>query len=240
MKINSNHMMGFRIWISLLALIPLLTLFSCLDNNDEGPVPDTAFVSIYHGSPNAPELDIYTESRRITNSPLAYSQSFPYSQFFTADRTLKFNPHNASNTLLETEHTFEKDKIYTLFIVNEVADLEVLQIEDSWEDPDGDHAMVRLAHLSPDAGELEVLINDESLPFGNSNPYLEVTEFLKMEKAKVKVTVKSKISGEKLVEVNEIDLRGNRVYTLMIRGFADPSKGNNQLSVQLITNYIKF
>lgn len=240
MKFYSKHNMKLRTWISLIALLPLFTLFSCLNDNDEGPLPDTAFVSIYHGSPNAPDLDIYTESRRITNSPLSYSQSFPYSQFFAAERTLRFNPYNASNTLLETEHTFEKDKIYSLFIVNEAADLEVIQIEDNWEDPDAEHAMVRLAHLSPDAGDLEVLINDELLPFGNSIPYLEVTEFLKMEKEKVKVTVKSKVTGEELIHVAEIDLRGNRVYTLMIRGFTDPNKGNNQLSVQLITNYIKF
>ena len=61
-----------------------------------------------------------------------------------------------------------------------------------------------------------------------------------MEKGKVKVVVKSKSTGEVLVTVNEIELLGNRVYTLVVRGFANPSNGNNPISVQLLTNFIKF
>jgi hypothetical protein len=228
----------------ILKLFPffLLTLFlatGCLNKLDEQPQIPSAVVGIYHGSPDGPDLDIYTESRRINNQALIFSQTFPYSDFIVGERTLRFNPFNAQNTLLTKKLTLAEDKVYSLFLVNKAAEIDVLQVEDIWEEPNGEEAQVRLIHLSPDAGDLEVSIA-EDLPFGPTTSYLGFSNFLDVAKGKVKVTVKSKTSGEVLVTVNEIEFLGNRVYTLIVRGFADAANGNNPISVQLLTNYIKF
>jgi hypothetical protein len=230
--------------VGMLKLFPiyLFTLFiatGCLDKLEDQPQIPSAVVAIYHGSPDAPDLDIYTESRRINNQGLIFSQTFPYSNFIVGERTLKFNPYNAQNTLLSKTLTFEEDKVYSLFLVNKSTDLNILQVEDEWENPNAEKAQIRLVHLSPDSGDLEVSVA-ETLPFGPTTSYLGVTDFLEVPKGKVKVTVKSKTTGEELVSVNEIDLLGNRVYTLVVRGFADPANGSNPIAVQLLTNYIKF
>jgi hypothetical protein len=227
-------------WAITTALLTVFALSSCFNDNEDIAFPDTAFVSIYHGSPDAPDLDIYAESKKITRNPLLFSEILPYSEFFAANRLLRFNPYNAVNTLLEVEQTFEKDKIYSIFLVNAISEIDALVVEDKWEEPDGDKAQVRLVHISPDAGELEVSINGTGELFGESNPYLDITEFKKVEKGKVSITVKSKLTNEVLTSVNNIDLKGNRVYSLLIRGFKDPAQGTNQLNIQLVTNYIKF
>lgn len=224
-----------------LTLASILFITSCLDNNFEGqPIPPSAFLSIYHASPDAPALDIYTEASRINNNPLEYSASFPYSAFYVGDRKLRFNPYNAANTLLETEFTLEQDKVYSMFLVNKAAELDAVKVEDNWEEPDSEKAQIRLAHLSPDTGDIEVILNENDLFFGEKNGYLEITDFESLDKGEILVTLKSKESGETLLTVDEIEINGNRVYTLVVRGFSDPSNGNNNLSIQLITNYIKF
>ena len=212
---------------------------SCFDKLDDTPQPPAAFVAIYHGSPDGPDLDIYAESTKINNQPLLFGQTFPYSGFFAGERRLRFNPFNAQNTLLEKNVTLVQDKIYTVFLVNKAADLDAIQVEDIWEEPDGLKSQVRLVHLSPDSGDLEVSIAEQT-PFGATTSYLSVTDFLELQKGKVKVIVKSKSTGEVLVTVDEVELLGNRVYSLIVRGFADPVNGNNPISVQLLTNYIKF
>ena len=74
---------------------------------------------------------------------------------------------------------------------------------------------------------------------GKVHDYLGMTlDYTK--KGKVKVIVKYKSTGEVLVTVDEVEFLGNRVYSLIVRGFADPVNGNNPISVQLLTNYIKF
>lgn len=220
-------------------LITLILFSGCFNDIEQPSQAPSAFVSIYHGSPDGPDLDIYAESKIINNQPLLFGQSFPYSGFFVGERRLRFNPFNAQNTILEKNVTLAQDKIYTVFLVNKAANLEAIQVEDIWEEPDGSKTQVRLAHLSPDAGDLEISIGNQT-PFGASTPYLAISEFLELEKGKVKVVVKSKSTGEVLVTVNEIELLGNRVYSLVVRGFANPANGNNRISVQLVTNFIRF
>ncbi|MCL6261185.1 DUF4397 domain-containing protein [Aquiflexum sp. TKW24L] len=225
---------------SVSALFLSLFLFAgCVPDLDQPAQPPSAFVAIYHGSPDGPDLDIYAESRKINNQALLFGQTFPYSGFFAGERRLRFNPFNAQNTLLEKNVNLAQDKIYTVFLVNKAADLDAIQVEDIWEEPDGVKSQLRLVHLSPDSGDLEVSIADQT-PFGTATSYLSVTDFLQHGKGKVKVVVKSKTSGEILVTVDEIELLGNRVYSLIIRGFENPSNGNNPISVQLLTNFIKF
>lgn len=222
-----------------LFFISIIFFSACVDDLEQPAQPPSAFVSIYHGSPDSPDLDIYTESKKINNQPLLFGQSFPYSGFFVGERRLRFNPFNAQNTLLEKNVTLVKDKIYTVFLVNKAANLEAIQVEDIWEEPDGVKTQLRFVHLSPDSGDLEVSIGNQT-PFGASKPYLSISDFQELEKGKVKITVKSKSTGEVLVTVNEVELLGNRVYTLVVRGFANPANGNNPISVQLQTNFIKF
>jgi hypothetical protein len=235
-NVNMNWAKAFGL---LLSLSSVLLMTACFDNDEGQPIPPSAFLSIYHASPDAPNLDIYTEATRINNNPLEYSATFPYSPFFIGNRKLRFKPHNAVNILLETEFTLEQDKVYSLFLVNKATELDALKVEDIWDEPNSEKAQVRLAHLSPDTEDIEVMINEQSLPFGEKNEYLEITDFEELEKGKTKVTVKSKATGEVLLTVNEIEIRGNRVYTLLVRGFSNPANGNNNLSLQLLTNYIK-
>jgi hypothetical protein len=235
-KINLNWANALGL---ILSLSSVLLMTACFDDDEGQPIPPSAFLSIYHASPDAPSLDIYTEAARINNNPLEYSTSFPYSPFYIGDRKLKFNPHNAVNSILETEFTLAQDKVYSMFLVNKVAEIDAIKVEDIWEEPDSENAQIRLAHLSPDTEDIIVQINEELLPFGEKNEYLEITDFESMEKGTIKVTLKSKISGETLLTVNEIEIRGNRVYTLVVRGFSNPANGNNNLSLQLLTNYIR-
>lgn len=226
--------------ITFLLIGGISLLSSCLPDRDPVTPPDAAFVTIYHGSPDAPNLDIYAETNRINNSPLTYGNSFPYSQFFIGQSLLRFTPHNAANTVLETTHTFEKDKVYSIFIINRLAEIEAIKVEDKWSDPTSENAQIRLAHLSPDSGNIRVKIGEEEVFFGAANNFEEVTSFKDLEKGKYSVSILNEDGSKELLKINEIEIRGNRVYSLIVRGFADSENGNNPLSAQLLTNYIKF
>lgn len=223
-------------------LVPCLLvslLSACLSNFDDmGPQADIAHVSIYHGSPDAPELDIFAEANRINQNPLAFSQVFPYQRFYATERRLRFSPHNALNTLLETNQKFEKDKVYSVFLVNPVTSMEAIVVEDKWSPPTTEKSMVRILHLSPDAGELVIRVNGNQNPFGDEIAYKEYTDFVALDKGKISIEVLDKQSGEQVQVVQDIQIRGDRVYSLIVRGFRDEANGPNRLSLQLVTNFI--
>lgn len=235
--IQSNLRKSLFVTIILLSSV---FLFSCLPETDKNQIPDAAFVSIFHGAPLTSDLDVFAESRMITQNPIKYGESFPYSRFFPGNRLLRFSPGHAVNTLLEEEFRFKKDSIYTVFLFNEESELKAIQIKDVWEEPNAEKAQIRLIHLSADTGQLTVIIDDSPDFFKEGLEFTQSTEFKSIDKGKHDVKVVASQTGETLLTVGEIELRGNRVYTLMIRGFENPTIPNNPLSVQILTNFIKF
>ena len=84
----------------------VLLLASCSlddDRNATDPIP-VAYVSIYHASPNAPELDIYVDERPVNR--LEFTDYTGYLNFYTGDRHFKVNPFNASRVSLSKTLSF--------------------------------------------------------------------------------------------------------------------------------------
>jgi Domain of unknown function (DUF4397) len=74
----------------------IFVLSSCLDNDSqENQVLPVAYVSIYHESPNAPELDVFVDEKPVNR--LEFTDYTGYLNFYTGDRNFKINPFGASN-----------------------------------------------------------------------------------------------------------------------------------------------
>ncbi len=244
MKIMNNTVKrkpfgSWKTWALLLAVAVSSTLTGCL-NDDTQPFPPAAFVSFYHGSPDAPALDVNVDGKIITSNPFHFSEVLPYNRFFTGKRNFKFSPANAVNNLLDKDITFEIDKVYSVFLAGEMSNLQALVLEDDWEDPDADHASIRFIHLSPDAGVVGLSVSGEEDSFTEPATFLTTSVFEKLDKGKYTLSVKSKVNGELMVSAADVEIKGNRVYTIVLRGKKSLSDGDKKLNLQLITNYIQF
>lgn len=238
-----QKMIRAKTWkfFSLLFVLGISTLLTaCLNDDDDNPLPPAAYVSFYHGSPDAPGLDIFVDGRKINNNPLNYNETLPYQPFFLGKRNFRFTPPNAVNSLLDSEITFEADKTYSIFISDLSSNLKTLVLEDDWETPTANNAKIRFVHLSPDAADIEVEISGTAGPFGDTSDFLNASDFVNFEKGVLDITVKSKITNEILVSANDVEIKGKRVYTLVLRGQKSQASGDKQLSLQLLTNFIQF
>ncbi|MFD2035217.1 DUF4397 domain-containing protein [Belliella marina] len=224
----------------VLMLIGLsLGLTSCLNDNDSTPLPPAAFISIYHGSPDAPSLDVFANSNRVTNNPFRYSETIPYSRYYLGERTFKFSPYNSVTSLLEKKFTVEEDVVYSMFLAGEADDLDAIFVTDEWETPVQREAQLRFVHLSPDAGLLEIQIADADTPFVDEAEFKSYSDFESLDSGTYTFRVVSKASGETILSSNSVELRGNRVYTLILRGMQSAdAEADKKLNLQLVTNYI--
>src|SRR5688572_12119329 len=137
--------------VGLLAMIVLIvTLTACL-NDDDNPVVPVALVSLYHGSPDAPDLDIEVDNRQINFYPFEYSDFTGYLRFYTVQRNLKFGPYAASNIVIDTAVTFEDDRAYSVFVVDEYEDVSIVVLNDNSAAPASGKAKVRVINIAPDA-----------------------------------------------------------------------------------------
>ncbi|WP_157492905.1 DUF4397 domain-containing protein [Echinicola pacifica] len=233
------------ITLMMLAISPLF-ITGCLDDDDDinydGPV---AYVAFYHGSPETGAVTMYADGVSkppYSVYPLEYTDFFNYGNFYTGDRTISFKSRNADNSLLDTAVVLEENKAYSFFLIDGEGDKDLGTViaEDDWETPADDQALIRLVHLSPDAPAVNMTINDQEMALFSDESYQGVSTFEPIAGDLTSITITDAMTGEVLLTADDLQLRPQRVYTAIVRGYANPATGTHtdeDLSLQIIRNY---
>ncbi|WP_035468205.1 DUF4397 domain-containing protein [Algoriphagus mannitolivorans] len=232
-----------RLTKSILAGLVLATsavLTSCLGDLESPALPPTAYVSIYQGSPDAPALDIFANANKVNREPMQFSQVLAYNAFYPGNRDFRFSPYNSATSLLEKGFKLSADSVYSLFVINESANLDAILVKDIWKEPTSTKAQLRLVHLSPDTESVQLKINDNTAPLISNTAYKGISEFLEITPGKSTLTIGLAGTGQTLLTSGSLELKGNRVYTLVLRGLKSQTTGDKKLDIQLITNYISY
>lgn len=235
---NVRKMKLTQKWIvSILAVTAVLfAATSCLDDDDDPVVVPVAFVSLYHGSPDAPHLDIEVDNRQINFNPFEYTQYSGYLRFYTGDRNLRFGPYAASNTVLDTTVNFEPDKAYSVFVVDEYEDASIVVLNDNSDAPSTGNAKLRVINLAPDAHQFD-LVENQSNVVADALSFGETTDFMEIEAAEYDFQLRDSGNDAVMLTIPDINLQSGYFYTAIIRGYVTPPGGNsNVLSMQIVVN----
>lgn len=217
-----------------------LLLSSCLDDLESPELPPAAYVSIFQGSTNAPAMDIFANQNRVNQNPLEYTQVLPYSAFYPGMRDFRFSAFNSATALLEKDFELEADSVYSVFVVDDTEGIDAVLVKDIWEDPTEANAQLRFVHLSGDTESVYLEALDSTTPLVSGSIFKSVSEFEELAKGNITLTVKSSETDETLIQTGTLELKGNRVYTLILRGLNSESTGAKKLDLQLVTNYINY
>lgn len=222
---------------ALIACASLLTT-ACDDddNNNVQPSP-VSYVALYNASPDAPDLSIVVDNRQINSYPFEYGDYTGYLRFYTGERNLKFEPFGANNTVVDTTITFEDDRAYSIFVVDEYNNADVLILDDNTDAPAAGKAKVRFINLSPDADAVQLMVDGEDMPVIGSQDFKEASDFTDVDADNYNFRITSDSNNELELNVPDIDLQAGWFYTIVVRGYAEPASGNtNVLSAEVIVN----
>ncbi len=226
-----------------LATVALLAgtmgLTSCLDENEPIDYPDAGNISIYHGAPGSTGVIVYADQNQVNNFPLMYSEVLSYSRFYPGNRQFKFTEANSLTSLLEKNFEIKADSVYSMFIVEDAGMLNTILVDDDWSEPTSTEAQLRLVNLSPDAGAVSLKLDEVEAPMFDDVAFKANSEFESLDTKIYKLTVLSS-AGETLATATNIELKGNRVYTLVLRGHVVTTDNSKKLDLQLLTNYIDY
>lgn len=215
-------------------------LTGCLDNLTSPQLPPAAYVSIFQGSPGAPPMNIYANQNRVNQNPVEYTGILPYGAFHPGMRDFRFSAFNSATALLEKQFELKADSAYSVFVADKAAGIDAILVKDIWKEPTSEKAQLRFVHLSPDAGEVNLEISGTPSPLVSESTFKSISNFGESITGNFTLTVKSSKTGEILVQSGTLELKGNRVYTLVLRGLKAESTGVKKLDIQLITNFIDF
>ena len=199
------------------------------DDVDPGPISQ---VSLFHTSPDGPNLDILVDNEKINNVPFEYGKYTEYLRFSSGIRNLKLRPFGGGATVIDTTITLEPDAAFSLFLIDDFDNASVMLLFDDPEVPAEGNSRVRFINLSPDSEPLQLRIKDVALALTVGQSFSDASQFMDLEAKTYDFEITS--AGTKVLELPGSTLQPGWFYTIYVIGYVTPPTGNtNVLSAQV-------
>ncbi len=195
-------------------------------------LPDNrTLVRVMHASPDAPAVDVLVNGA-VALPSVSYPTNSAYLPLGSGATNLKVNLAGTATTALNADLTLVPTKTHSIYAVGFASALQSLVVEDDLRTPAAGKAKLRVIHASPDAGNVDVLVNGTvalaNVPFKGAANYLVVDAGA--------YNVKVNAAGTATTALNaNVNLAAGRIYTAIAIGSATPG-ATNALSLKLITD----
>lgn len=224
--------------LNKLVMIPLISSFllvSCSDDDDNNTAPELekANVLVVHASPDAPGVDLLVDGN-VAGTNLTFPNNTGYLPVDEGSRNIKVNVNGTSTTVIEADLTLDGMVNYSVFAVDQVANLSPLVIVDDLTAPAMGNAHVRFIHLSPNAPAVDITTKDGAVVFGNYE-FKDYSDFTPLPAASYDLQVRLAGTETVVLELNGIAVSDGNIYTVFAKGLVGGT-GTQALGAQIIVN----
>ncbi|RXK82783.1 DUF4397 domain-containing protein [Filimonas effusa] len=191
--------------------------FVSCSKDDDDVIDTEASVRVVHTIPNAGSVNFFIDGTQRNSSAFGFGESTGYFAIDKGKRTAEFKSATGNNTLLTTPVDFGSGN-YTLFATGLPGDntLAAVVVADDLQTPAAGKVRVRVAHMSPDAPSVNVLVND-SLLLSNA-AYKSVSGFVEIPARTYTVKLNNSANGQNAYTRENVTLEAGKNYTLTAQG----------------------
>ncbi len=216
-----------RVW-AIAALVTAVTgLSACLKTDNVTPQRDRAAVAIVNGILSSSDLDFYDNTTKVNQSPLTIGFAFIGYPIFAGVRTFSFKKVGATVDFAATTARYDSLNYYTLVAYGDSTAPEMTTIKDDFSAAKETAVNIRFFHLSPDAGPVDVYIDDVKVD--SNRTYVGQsgfrTAFNPLTKSVYTNNIKIKAAGTSTVLTENsspnASFSSGRVYTITLIGSKD-------------------
>lgn len=222
--------------IATLLLATVMVTAAC-KKDEPTPQPDPpkkANVMVTHASPDAPGVDLLIDNAKVNSAVLTFPNSTNYLSVDAGSRNIKVNVAGTPTSVINANLTIEADKNYSIFAINQVANIEALVLEDNLASPAAGKAHVRFIHLSPDAPAVDIAVTGGPVVFPNI-AFKSSTAFTPLDANTYNLEVRVAGTSTVALSLPNIKLDAGKIYTVFARGFL-AGTGAQALNAQIIVN----
>lgn len=220
--------------ISSLLLLPLLIFSMSCDDDDNPTTPDPqSNMLVVHASPDAPGVDLLVDDATVATN-LQFPDNTDYLTVDSGTRNIKVNVTGTASTVIEADLDLAADENYSVFAVDEVADIAPLVLQDDLSPPAAGNAHVRFVHLSPDAPAVDITLDDGTVVFGNQ-AFQDATAFTPLPAGSYDLQVRVAGTTTVALDLPPITVNDGVIYTVFAKGFLSGT-GEQALGAEIIVN----
>ena len=153
--------------LALLSIVLVMGLSSCKNNNDAPVIKQIDSLNIVNAS--ADTINFYLNGTRLNTTNILPAGATGYYQIASGDQVYQvkkpFNPAtNVVQTIFSLPLTLDPHHYYSLFIAGETASQTFITPDVLMEDDSTGTCLVRFVNASPDAGNLDFVVNGTKIP----------------------------------------------------------------------------
>lgn len=229
----------FAITKIAIAVGATLSLSSCLKNNNSEYVdPPSAGLSIFHASPGTQKFNVAIGNTIINDGyqliEFEYSKALSYVPVSPGSRNISILKRNTKDTIRTGTFNLVNDKYYSLFVTDAAPNANLVFVEDTIVVPPVGKARVRFVNLSPDAGNLDLVVNTagtDSLLFSNK-AYKTASPFTNLSGTKVyKLEIKSGATSKAVLD--NVEIQSGKIYTIWAKGLSTATNDSLKTSIKV-------
>lgn len=241
-----------------LTLVLLLTLTSCTnESNQKQPVTTTTgastsnapaatevkqrgnvLVRVIHALPAGPSADLFADDVKIFPD-LNYKTISSYKELSAERHTFRIRTAglDASQPLAITDKSLVDGRHYTLVAMQDADETPTLyMLNDDLVPPTAGKARVRVIHVSPDVGEVNLFAQEGGKRlFERVNAFQE-TDYSEFDPFNGNVEVRPYVKANVAVTIPNVRFEADRIYTIVLVGKA---KGSPKLEGLIIADELR-
>lgn len=175
-------------------------------------------IRILHAVPDAPNVDVLVNGTRVLKD-FPYKKVTDYLSLPEGRYQVDVYPSgNLASSLISRKVNVESGKSYTIVAAGAGKKLHLQTYEDQFNVPIG-KTKVRLVHLSPDAGPVDIGVKNGSNLFNNVS-FRKNTDYLSIAPTTADLEVKKAGTNDVALSLPNVQLLPNTTYSIYALGFA--------------------
>ncbi|WP_253201563.1 DUF4397 domain-containing protein [Clostridium sp. DSM 17811] len=198
-----------------------------------------SYIRVLHSSPNSPAVDVYiNDILKFRN--LTYGTFTDYVEVISGDYNIKLYPAGTKITPVLNKNIFiPKEKIYTVAAIGTLPNIDLLLVLEPKVNNPSNNAYIKFAHLSPNAGAVDVTLPDGKILFKNVK-YKESTDYIEVPPGTYTLEVRPTGTQTIALYVPNVRLKSQRFYTVYAIGLAGGHPGLQALIPLDGSSYLDF
>ncbi|RYG45391.1 MAG: DUF4397 domain-containing protein [Chitinophagaceae bacterium] len=226
----------------LLSFCFLFVMGGCLKSVDPPQAePAKAYVSIMHLAPTAPALDVYFDSKKVSNSAFAPGNvTVAYNAVERGTFSIVFKKSATDSVVSSvTPALYDSLNFYTVYLYNAQPNgpVTAVRIKDDFSMLTTSNSFIRFFHASPDTDAIDFYIDNAKVESGRAQadniPSGFYNNFTSLTAGVHSFQVKQAGTSTVLASLDNLDLAAGNAYTFYLRGLKNGT-GTNQLSLAVL------
>lgn len=189
--------------------------------------PNNSYIRILHASPDAPAVDIYANDKLIAKN-LSYRNFTPYLNIPSGNTNVRvFIAGRKMNPLVNTNIFIPAKSIFTIAAAGKPSQITFLALPEPIRTVPRGKALIRFAHLSPDAPNVDIIFPNGNKLFTNV-AYKGFTDYMPVDGGIYTFDVRAAGTSKTVLTVPNINIKSGNIYTIYAIGL---TKGKPSLQV---------